>query len=111
MLHQNKITHMRGHEKNDVKYYNALNSRYTAVLGLCSIILAFPYHIPDFLPEIVVAISQCVSDPSPIQGTVRKMFLEFKFTHQETWDVDKLHFNEEDLYQITDLLISPSYYA
>ena len=110
MLNENKITRKRGQEK-DAAYYSTVNSRYTAVLGLCAIILSFPYNMPDFLPEIIVTITKCISDPSPIQGTVRKTFLEFKSTHQETWDVDKLLFKEEDLYLITDLLISPNYYA
>ena len=105
----NKIIRKRGEKS--AEYYTIVHNRYAAILGLSSIVLAFPYHIPDYIPEIVVAISKCVSDPSPIQGRVRKTFLEFKSTHQETWDVDKLLFKEEELYQITDLLISPSYYA
>ena len=92
-------------------YYTTLNARHAAVLGLCSLVLSYPYSLPSFLPDCVVAISKCVSDPSPIQGTVRKTFLEFKSTHQENWELDKKLFNEEDLYLISDLLISPSYYA
>lgn len=110
MLRQNQIVRKRGQEK-DGKYYATVNARHAAVLGLCSLILSYPYTIPSFLPECIVAISKCVSDPSPIQGTVRKTFLEFKSTHQENWDQDKKVFKEEDLYLISDLLISPSYYA
>lgn len=98
-------------QKGTLKDVSLLGKRHTAVLGLCSIILAFPYSIPYWLTDIIVLVCECVNNPSPIQGTVRSTFLEFKRTHQDTWESDKLLFREDELYVLGDLLISPSYYA
>ena len=67
----------------------------------------------------------------PIPATVKRVFQDFKRTHQvrppphphppltpphppspqDNWAEHKLAFTEDQLAQLTDLLVSPSYYA
>jgi proteasome activator subunit 4 len=74
-------------------------------------VLAFPYEIPQWMPQVLVALAECNSNPSPIPESIRKMFREFKRTHQDNWAKQKEVFTDDELYVITDLLISPGYYA
>ena len=41
--------------------------RHAGVLGLCACILAYPYDVPDFMPELLMKLSEHVNDPQPIQ--------------------------------------------
>ena len=50
------------------------------------------------------------TDPEPIKQTVQRTLGEFWRTHSDTWHKIKPMFTEDQLYLITDLLISPSYY-
>ncbi|KAI8048198.1 hypothetical protein BDF22DRAFT_703922 [Syncephalis plumigaleata] len=88
-----------------------LHQRHAGALGLSSMILAFPYEIPSWMPSVMIHLSKCLADPEPIKSTVRHTFAEFKRTHQDTWREDSRHFSEEQLEELTDLLVSPSYYA
>jgi len=45
------------------------------------------------------------------QGSVRKCLSEFRRTHHDNWQEHKLNFNESQLSILTDILISPNYYA
>ncbi|KAJ3354573.1 hypothetical protein HDU83_005024 [Entophlyctis luteolus] len=86
--------------------------RHAAVIGLCSLVLAFPYDIPAWMPEVLVVLSTCISDQAPISATVSKTFADFRRTHQDTWKQDGItHFTEDQLSSLSDLLISSSYYA
>ncbi|KAI9594574.1 hypothetical protein BDF19DRAFT_466137 [Syncephalis fuscata] len=44
-----------------------LHQRHAGVLGLASIILAFPYQVPPWMPEVMVRLSRCLADPEPIK--------------------------------------------
>ena len=107
--------------------------RHAAVLGLASLVQAFPYEVPQWMPETLVTLAGCVSDPTPIavslriqnrdctlaladglfwmQPTVSKTFTDFRRTHQDNWHEDMQKFTEDQLSVLSDLLISPSYYA
>jgi proteasome activator subunit 4 len=63
------------------------------------------------MPEAMVFLAKYFSDPPPISTTVKKTFGDFKRTHQDTWHEDQKHFNSEQLEVLSDMLISPSYYA
>lgn len=119
----------------------AIIRQHAAVLGLASLILAFPYELPAWLPDVIEAIALRVNDPAPIQvrrpprvagvgpflvdadalcafdvvtalqNTVKKTLAEFRRTHQDTWHLDKLAFTDDQLSMLTDLLVSPGYYA
>jgi len=80
-------------------------------LGLSCLVQAYPYEIPNWLPEVLVILAGCISDPSPISTTVSKTFADFRRTHQDTWHEDMTNFTENQLHLLSDLLISPSYYA
>ncbi|KAJ3050497.1 hypothetical protein HK097_008547 [Rhizophlyctis rosea] len=85
--------------------------RHAAVLGLASLVQAFPYEVPSWMPETLVTLAGCVSDPTPIAPTVSKTFTDFRRTHQDNWHEDMQKFTEDQLGVLSDLLISPSYYA
>jgi proteasome activator subunit 4 len=44
----------------------AIRVRHCGVLGLCAFITAFPYEIPDFVPNVFEIISNHLNDPQPI---------------------------------------------
>lgn len=47
-------------------YSDLLGKRHAGILGLCSLVLAFPYDVPEWMPNILVELAQCASGPSPI---------------------------------------------
>ena len=40
---------------------------HAATLGLSALILAFPYEMPAWLPEVMTSFVSHVNDPAPIQ--------------------------------------------
>ncbi|KAK3822755.1 MAG: hypothetical protein J3Q66DRAFT_424160 [Benniella sp.] len=92
-------------------YSEALVKRHAGVLGLSSLLQAFPYDVPEWMPGVMVFLARYVSDPPPVSTTVKKVFGDFKRTHQDTWHEDQKRFSQEELEVLTDMLISPSYYA
>jgi len=87
-------------------------TRHAGVLGLSAIVLSHPYDLPPFLPALLVKLAGHVSDPNPIKSTVKSTFLEFWRTHQDQWDqMFKERFEENQLTLLTELLVSPSYFA
>lgn len=85
--------------------------RHAGVLGLCAIISSHPYTVPVFMPEILMDLRKHIHDPQPMQATTRKALSEFKRTHGPDWVEHKEKFNEDQLSCLTDLLVSPNYYA
>jgi len=51
--------------------------RHSGILGLCACINAFPYDVPDFMPDIIMFMSYHLNDPQPIP--VRKYCSNWKF--------------------------------
>ncbi|CAG8443048.1 10173_t:CDS:10 [Funneliformis mosseae] len=92
-------------------FQEAVLTRHAAVLGLSCLVDAFPYEVPKWMPEILVKLAECISDPVPIQTTVKKTFADFRRTHQDSWHEDMKQFTEDQLSVLSDMLISPSYYA
>ncbi|KAI8606761.1 hypothetical protein EDD21DRAFT_297702 [Dissophora ornata] len=92
-------------------YSDALVTRHAGVLGLSSLLEAFPYDVPMWMPEVMVFLSKYFSDPPPVSTTVKKVFGDFKRTHQDTWHEDQKQFSQDELEVLSDMLISPSYYA
>lgn len=43
-----------------------LQVRHTGILGLCALVGAFPNEIPPFLPNVLVFLTEHLSDPQPI---------------------------------------------
>lgn len=111
--------------------------RHGGVLGLCAFISAYPYDIPDFVPDVFEHLGAHLNDPQPIpvcsqirkflsrrnrkccsflvfvvlQSTIRKTVGDFKRTHHDNWETHQLKFSENQLAVLSDLTIPPSYYA
>ncbi|KAJ3061239.1 hypothetical protein HDU98_002852 [Podochytrium sp. JEL0797] len=86
-------------------------ARHAAVIGLSSLVLAFPYDVPEWMPEVLITLSGCISDQAPVATTVSKTFADFRRTHQDTKEEGMKAFTEDQLSILSDLLISSSYYA
>lgn len=88
-----------------------LVKRHGGILGLCAVVGSCPYDVPSYLPETVTYLCQFINDPVPIQGSVRKCLSEFRRTHQDNWQEHSLSFDANQLSVLSDILISPNYYA
>lgn len=97
--------------KNSVKSELRMKERHGIVLRGSGIILAEPHVLSKTLPALLTALSFYISDRSPISPLVRLTFNEFRRTHQDTWNMDRQLFDEDQLDAIGELLIAPSYYA
>ncbi|KAL3074330.1 hypothetical protein niasHS_015160 [Heterodera schachtii] len=86
-------------------------TRHSGVLALSAIVRAFPYSVPDFLPDVLMALARHSKEPHPIYDTVKRALNEFKRTHQDEWHTHKLTFTEDQLLVLTNVMISPSYYV
>uniref|UniRef100_A0A7S4KNJ3 Proteasome activator complex subunit 4 C-terminal domain-containing protein n=1 Tax=Guillardia theta TaxID=55529 RepID=A0A7S4KNJ3_GUITH len=101
-----------GEDSSDKKALKAsLQLRHAGVLGLSALVGAYPYDVPQWMPEILVQLALHVLDPMPIKHTVRNTFGEFWRTHQDAWPVLKGRFTEEQLTALTNLLASPTYFS
>ena len=89
----------------------AILVRHSGVLGLSAFVSSSPYDIPEHLPAILMVLADHLHDPQPIPATVKNVFQEFKRTHQDNWAEHKQKLTEDQLATLTDLLVSPSYYA
>lgn len=47
-------------------------SKHSGVLGLCSFVNAFPYDVPEFVPDILMVLSDHLHDPQPIPVFIAK---------------------------------------
>ncbi|KAL9538165.1 hypothetical protein MBANPS3_011145 [Mucor bainieri] len=93
-------------------FAEAVLHKHAGVLGISSLINAFPYEVPEWMPVILCQLADCISDPAAeIQATIRKTFSDFRRTHSDTWHEDMLKFDQDQLSVLNDMLISPSYYA
>ena len=66
-------------------------TRHAAVLGLGSLIAAFPYTSPPpaWLPEVLATLaSKASADPGMVGKSVKTILSDFKKTRQDTWHVD-----------------------
>eukprot|EP00163_Fabomonas_tropica_P029402 TRINITY_DN6279_c0_g1_i2.p1 TRINITY_DN6279_c0_g1~~TRINITY_DN6279_c0_g1_i2.p1 ORF type:complete len:1102 (+),score=274.52 TRINITY_DN6279_c0_g1_i2:489-3308(+) len=89
----------------------ALRQRHAAVFALSGLIDAFPYTVPKWLAPTILAFADHISDPIPLSTTVKKTFSRFWNTHRDNWATAEKSFDSEQLHTLTQLLVSPSYYA
>ncbi|KAF9164493.1 hypothetical protein DFQ26_001384 [Actinomortierella ambigua] len=92
-------------------YTDAVVKRHAGVLGLAALLEAFPYEVPSWMPSVMVRLADFQADPPPISTTVKKAFADFRRTHQDTWHEDQKMFDYDQLEVLSNMLISPSYYA
>eukprot|EP00096_Caligus_rogercresseyi_P015882 TRINITY_DN8371_c0_g1_i1.p1 TRINITY_DN8371_c0_g1~~TRINITY_DN8371_c0_g1_i1.p1 ORF type:complete len:1198 (+),score=314.38 TRINITY_DN8371_c0_g1_i1:1590-5183(+) len=95
----------------DLSTKEKLAKFHSGILGLCSFVEAHPYEVPDFVPDILIELETHLHDPTPVPKTIKKTLQEFKRTHQDNWDEHKLKFTDDQLLIMTELLVSPNYYA
>lgn len=54
------------------------------MLGISSLVSAFPYEVPSFIPSILLETAMKHSaSPVPISTTIRSMLAGFKRSHQD----------------------------
>ncbi|XP_041818516.1 proteasome activator complex subunit 4B [Chelmon rostratus] len=85
--------------------------RHAGVLGLSACILSSPYDVPGWMPQILMDLSDHLNDPQPIEMTVKRTLSEFRRTHHDNWQEHRQCFTDDQLLVLTDLLVSPCYYA
>lgn len=88
-----------------------IQKRHAGILMLSACLLSSPYNVPDWMPDVVMRLSRFLHDPPPIQQSVKNTFQQFKRTHNDSWQQDKHKFTSEQLTVLTDMLVSPNYYA
>ena len=89
----------------------ALARRRAGACGLSALVLGSPFDVPRAVPAALSALARLAADPPPTPGLVRHAFSEFKRTHQDGWERHRTAFDADQLADLTDLLVSPSYYA
>jgi proteasome activator subunit 4 len=83
----NRVTTSCAVEAANASESDNLVKRHSGVLGLCAFITAYPYDIPEFVPNVFEIISNHLNDPQPIpvrdfEGEVDKVFICFSFRPQ-----------------------------
>ena len=88
-----------------------LNERHGGVLALVALLNLAPYDVPSWLPGVLELLATFHSEPQPIKGAVSQAFADFKRTHQDNWASHRERFTVEQQDLISDMLVSPSFYA
>jgi len=82
------------------------------VSALSSVILAFPYDVPDFIIDALMELTNFSSGgEASTRKAARDAINEFRRTHQDNWDEFKRRFTLEQLELINDSNNMPSYFA
>jgi len=97
--------------RQDAEYGEKLRLLHSGILGLCALIESFPYSVEPWLPALTDVLAAHTTDPPPISTTIKKCASEFKKTHQDTWVKDQLLFDEDQLQNLSTMLVGTSYYA
>ena len=65
-------------KKSEISYkkagVEALRARHAGVLGLCAFVAAYPYDVPDFMPDILMMLGDHLHDPEPIPVSICKFY-------------------------------------
>ncbi|KAH9937428.1 ARM repeat-containing protein [Fomitopsis serialis] len=97
--------------RRDPTYAESMRTLHSAILGLCALVDSFPYSVEPWMPLLTDVLALHATDPAPISTTIRKCASEFKKTHQDTWHKDQLAFDEDQLQNLSTMLVGTSYYA
>jgi proteasome activator subunit 4 len=93
-------------------FQRQLLEAHSTVLGASALILAWPYEVPNWLPELLVAmLSKFSTSRAPASTTVKDMLAQFRKTHQDTWVEDQKKFTSDQLQDLHDFQVGTSYYA
>lgn len=85
----------------------------SAILGLEALVGSAPYDVPIWLPFTIEPLCLAASNgkSSASKVSAQRALREFKHTHYDQWEEHRHKFNEEQRHMLTDILVSPSYYA
>ncbi|GAA5988215.1 hypothetical protein JCM11641_001615, partial [Rhodosporidiobolus odoratus] len=112
VLKETKIPKRRDKEGKEVAGYQpALLAAHSAVLGISSLLKAFPYEVPPFVPSILLEMGRHSTSPPPVSMTVRATLRDWKASHSDGWHEDQKAFTSDQLVDLQDLLSGGSYYA
>eukprot|EP01090_Pellita_catalonica_P004980 TRINITY_DN1479_c0_g1_i2.p1 TRINITY_DN1479_c0_g1~~TRINITY_DN1479_c0_g1_i2.p1 ORF type:complete len:436 (+),score=60.94 TRINITY_DN1479_c0_g1_i2:560-1867(+) len=64
------------------------HKRHGYVLGLISVVEAYPYSVPDWEPAVLMQLAEYESEAGPIADSIKSAFAEFWRTHQALWEVE-----------------------
>lgn len=68
---------------NQDAFQASLIESHSAVLGASALILAWPYEVPRWLPELLLATANKFSTSrAPVSTTVKDLLAQFRKTHQ-----------------------------
>ena len=85
--------------------------RHSGLLGLGAVVLAFPYSIPPFLPDVLMLVGAFLQATPPLQSTAKHVLSEFKRTHWDQWEAHRGAFTDLQLADLRGMLVSPTYYV
>jgi hypothetical protein len=71
----------------------------TTVMTVASLVRAFPFDLPAFLPSLLTAVVRLNLIPS-LKNVISKLVQDFKRSHQDRWDEFKESFTREQLEDI-----------
>ena len=77
--------------KSDIGPTSDITLKHAGVLGLCSLVVSYPYDIPKWLPDVLVILAKHSSKHvknQHIQSSIRTTFADFRRTHQDRWAED-----------------------
>lgn len=83
-----------------------------STMVLSSLVLAYPYEVPPYVPRCMTVLARLFSGPPSLQAVIKQAFTDFKRTHQDEWESNhRLRFTPDELDALSDVLVSPHYYA
>lgn len=88
-----------------------LRIRHGGIIGLCAYVRAFPYDVPDFVPEVIGILGDHLNDPHPISKTIRDTLSSFQRTHIGQWHLHRRCFTEDQLNALSNMVLPPSHYV
>lgn len=88
----------------------AVALKHAAILGLSASVLANPYDVPPWMPEVMETLGFSSLEPAPMKQTAQKMFAEFKKTRNDSWAQTRAAFTHDQWDAVTlGLDLAPSY--
>lgn len=99
-------------EVSDTEFAELVRKKHSGIFGLSSVLGAHTYDLPSWMPDVLLRFARHVNDPEPICNTVKSSIMEFWRTHSDMWEAEFVHmFTSDQINELHQLLIAPSYYA
>ena len=108
-LFYKKVGIGRGSSKTKKKKKTAeeVVSKHSGILGLCAFVNAFPYDVPDFVPDILMVLSDHLHDPQPIPVIIMTFLKKFFWSLVYGFRYDVPDFVPDILKVLSDHLHDP----